>query len=117
MSTFVKTFPGATTDEMDSCIVPTLKREPDILKIHCGTNDFRADFIALKSKSTVKNVAVSGILARGGSDLMEGKRLQVGSLLVKSLAENEIYFIRHQNHEWRYLLFCNENSVKMCVEW
>ena len=27
MSTFVKTFPGATTDDMESYIVPTLKRE------------------------------------------------------------------------------------------
>ena len=88
---------------MESYIVPTLKREPDALIIHCGTNDLRKDDpetiakkitdIALKSKRTFKNVAVSSILARGDSDLMEWKRLQVNSLLMKSLANNEIQYI------------------------
>ncbi len=117
MSIFVKTFPGATTDDMESYIVPTLKREPDALIIHCGTNDLRKDDpetiakkiteIAVKSKRIVQNVAVSSILARGDSDLMEGKRLQVNSLLAKSLAENKIHFIRHENvdQDWRYLLY------------
>ena len=106
MSTFVPTFPRATTDDMESYIVLTLKREPDALIMHCGTNDLRKDDpetiakkiteIALKSKRTVKIIAVSSILARGDSDLMEGKRLHVNSLLKKSLADNEIHFIRHQ---------------------
>ena len=61
--------------------------------------------MALKSKKMVKHIAVSTILARNDSDLMEGKRLQVNSLLVKSLAENEKHFIRNQNidHERRCL--------------
>ena len=117
MSTYVKTFPGATTDDMESYIVPTLKKAPDVSIIHCGTNDLRKEDpetiarkiteIALKSKRTVKHVAVSSILARGDSDFLEGKRLQVNSLLVKSLADNEIQFIPHQNidQEWCYLLF------------
>ena len=85
MPTFVKTFPGATTDDIESYIVPTLKGEPDVLIIHCGTNDFRKDDpetiakkitdISLKSKRTFKTIAVSSILARGDSNLMEGKRL------------------------------------------
>ena len=101
-STFVKTFPGATTDDMESYMVPTLKKEPDALIIHCGTNDLRKDDpetiarkiteIGLKSKRTVAHIAVSSILALGNSDLMEGKRLQVNSLLAKSLEENEIHF-------------------------
>ena len=85
MSTFLKIFPGAKTDDMKSYIVPTLNREQDALIIHCGTNDLRKDDpetiaktiteIALKSKRTVKHVAVSSILARGDADLMEGTRL------------------------------------------
>ncbi len=117
MNTFVKTFPGATTNDMESYIVPTLNREPDYLIIHCGTNDLRKDEpdviakkitkLAINSKKTVRNVAVSSILARGDSDLMEGKRLQVNSLLEKSLAGNQISFIRHEtlDQNWRYLLF------------
>ena len=39
--------------------------------------------------------------------LMEGKRLQVNSLLEKSLAGNQISFIRDKtlDQNWRYLLF------------
>ena len=40
---FVKTFPGATTEDMESYIIPTLRRNPDILIIHCGTNDLRKE--------------------------------------------------------------------------
>ena len=126
----MKTFPGAKTDDMDSYIVPTLKRQPDTLIIHCGTNDLRKDDpetiakkiteMALKSKKMVKHIAVSSILAHGDSDLMEGKRLQVNSLLVRTLAENEIHFIRHGNidHECRFLLVddgihLNDESTNM----
>ena len=117
MNTFVKTFPGATTDDMESYIIPTLKREPDYLIIHCGTNDLRRDDpdviakkitkLAVNSKKTIRNVAVSSILARADSDLMEGKRLQVNSLLEESLAGNQISFIRHEtlDQNWQYLLF------------
>ena len=117
MNTFVKTFPGATTDDMESYIIPTLKREPDYLIIHCGTNDLRRDEpeviakkitkLAVNSKKMIRNVAVSSILARGDSDLMEGKRLQVNSILEESLACNQISFIRHEtlDQNWQYLLF------------
>ena len=117
MNTFVKTFPGATTDDMESYIIPTLRREPDYLIKHCGTNDLRRDEpeviakkitkLAINSKKTIRNVAVSSILARGDSDLMEGKRLQVNSILEESLAGNQISFIRHEtlDQNWQYLLF------------
>ena len=117
MNTFVKTFPGATTDDMESYIIRTLKREPDYLIIHCGTNDLRRDEpevivkkitkLAINSKKTIRNVAVSSILARGDSDLMEGKRLQVNSILEESLAGDQISFIRHEtlDQNWQYLLF------------
>ena len=73
MNTFVKTFPGATTDDMESYMIPTLNREPDYLIIHCGTNDLRRDEpeviatkitkLAVNSKKTIRNVAVFSILA------------------------------------------------------
>ena len=82
---------------MESYIIPTLKSEPDYLIIHCGTNDLRKDElgviakkitkIAINSKKTVRNVAVSSILARRDSDSMEGKGLQVNSLLEKSFTD------------------------------
>ena len=38
-NSFVKTFPGATVDDMESYIIPTLNRKPDVLIFHFGTND------------------------------------------------------------------------------
>ena len=116
-NSFVKTFPGGTTEDMESYIIPTLKRNPDVLIIHCGTNDLRKEDpekiakkitrVALQAKKTVNKVAVSSILARGDSDLLERKRVQVNRTLKKSLADNEIDFIEHEvfNNYWRFLLY------------
>ncbi len=113
---YVKSFPGATTEDMNSYIIPTLNRKPDCLLIHCGTNDLRNDDpetmankikdLAVKAKKEIPVVFVSGILPRGDSDLLEGKRLQVNSLLCNLLAAKDIHFIRHDNfeQEWRFLL-------------
>ena len=90
-NSFVKTFPGATTEDMESYIIQTLKRNPDVLIIHCGTNDLRKEDlgkiatkitkVALQAKKTVQKVAVSSILARGDSDHLERKRVQVNIII------------------------------------
>ena len=52
-------------------------------------------------------MAVSNILARGDSDLLERKRVQVNMMLQKSLEDNEIDLIEHEvfDKDWRYLLY------------
>jgi len=37
-----KSFSGATTDCMNSHAVPTTKRNPKTIILHCGTNDIRS---------------------------------------------------------------------------
>ena len=91
---------------MESYIIPTLKRNPDVLIIHCGTNDLRKENpgkiatkitrVALEAKKTVQKVAVSSILARGDSDHLERKRVKVNMMLQKSLADNKIDLIEHE---------------------
>ena len=116
-NSFVKTFPGATTEDMESYVIPTLKRNPDVLIIHCGTNDLRKEDpgkiatkitrIAIQAKKSVRKVAVSSILPRGDSDPLERKRVQINTMLQKSLADNEIDLIKHEvfDRDWRYLLY------------
>ena len=36
-----QTFPGTITDDMESHIIPLVKRDPDYLILHCGINDFK----------------------------------------------------------------------------
>ncbi len=50
MNTYVKSFPGAPTDDMESYIIPTVKREPDYVIVHYGTNDPRTDEPEIKPK-------------------------------------------------------------------
>ena len=89
--TVVKTFSGATVEDMQSYAVPTLNKCPDGIIIHCGTNNLRNDQpeeiankiinVAVKAKKSVQRVAISSILPSGDSDLMESKRVQVNALL------------------------------------
>eukprot|EP00794_Sanderia_malayensis_P001652 gene1652-1837_t len=62
--------------------------------------------VATQAKNSVPKVAVSSLLTRGDSYLLEEKRVRVNMLLKKSLAENGIDFIEHKEFEtdWRYLL-------------
>ena len=115
--TVVKTFPGATIEEMESYMVPTLNKNPDGLIIHCGTNNLRSDKpeetakkilnVALTASRTVRSVAVSRILARGDSDVMESKRAHINNLLERSLETHGIDFIKHENFDenWQDLLY------------
>ena len=61
----------------------------------------------MKARKTVQSVAISSILPRGDSDLMESKRVQVNALLEKSLRKYDIGFIKHGNFDdnWRNLLY------------
>ncbi len=115
--TVVKTFPGATIEDMESYMVPTLNKKPDGLIIHCGTNNLRSDKpeetakkilnVALTASRTVRSVAVSRILARGDSDVMESKQAHVNNLLERSLETHGIDFIKHENFDenWQDLLY------------
>ena len=73
---FVKSFSGATTDDMNSHVIPTMKRNPKKVILHCRNNDIRSqatpENIAKEamelaaSLSTKENIMfVSGIVPRG----------------------------------------------------
>ena len=47
----VKSFPGATTEDMEDFIKPILRKEPDNIIIHVGTNDVKAQEPRLKPGS------------------------------------------------------------------
>ena len=115
--TIIKSFKGATVNDMESYIIPTLNRKPDGLIIHCGTNDLidsepteiarKITKLAVNASKTVKNVAVSSILARGDSELIEVKRRKVNIALEKELENSCIELIKHEyiEREWENMLY------------
>ena len=78
---YVKTFRGATTEEMKDYVRPSLKYNPDLIILHTGTNDLRSKLqpsqiaddimkLALNMKCDENDVAVSSIIMRN-DDLNE----------------------------------------------
>ena len=53
----IKPHPGATTVDMIDYIKPELRDKPDVIILHCGTNDITNDFNTVKKmKKLVKKI-------------------------------------------------------------
>ena len=79
----VKPFPGASTEDMKGFIKPILRKDPENIIIHVGTNDVNSKEPRLTAKGIVKlglqiegdapntNIAISGLVS--GADDKEGE--------------------------------------------
>ena len=99
-------FPGATIKDMKSYSLPSIEKKPDMLILHCGTNDLKtkkseveiSEEIISLAKSVQSNgidVLVSGLIARG--DELEGKRQKTNFVLSDMCFESSITFVDHPN--------------------
>ena len=55
----VKTFPGASTKCMQSYVKPTTEKNPDVIILHCGTNDLRSKSTPEEISSKIIDLALS----------------------------------------------------------
>ena len=103
---FIKSFPGATVKQMIHYVKPSLEYNPNLIVMHCGTNDLRseqpADAIAesvVKLAATIKtdenDILISGLTPR--SDKHGSKCLAVNDKLKKLCEENNFEFIDNSN--------------------
>ncbi len=110
---FIKTFPGATIKHMHSYLEPTIGTSPDSVIIMCGTNNLKKEppeltankliDHAIPNMQRVKKVAVSSILHRGDSEVLEVNRQQVNRLVKIGLIGIGIEFIMHNNIDHTHL--------------
>ena len=102
----VKHFSGSTTEDMKTYIQPPLKRDPDRVIIHVGTNDLRSNQdlvtiakniidIAKSSKTNKNEILLSSIVPR--RDSLNGKGRQVNNILKKLCIENNFIYVNHGN--------------------
>ena len=104
----VKTYPGATTDDIMDYIKPTIRQKPDIVIVHSGTNDLTKDVNTInrvcKVVAAVKEIdtegkiklGFSGIVARG--DINKGEDIvSTNNRLEKYCKGNEFFFINNSN--------------------
>ena len=106
----VSTFPGSTTLDMKDHINPILRKKPDKLTVHVGTNNLRgretptkcAEEIislakAIKSNLPMTTVAVSGLTTRTDNDNLAVKVNEVNSTLKRLCRQINVNFIDHSN--------------------
>ena len=102
----VKHFSGSTTEDMKTYIQPPLKRDPDRVIIHVGTNDLRSNQdpvtiakniinIAKSSKTNKNEILLSSIVSRW--DSLNGNGRQVNNILQKLCIENNFVYVNHDN--------------------
>ena len=105
----VKSFPGATLEDMKDFIKPLIKRQPDKLILHAGTNNLRnssprtiADSIVnlaakIKEESSNTDVGISGLLVRNDNTDLASKVNLVNKILFDYCNLNQIPFLGNTN--------------------
>ena len=116
----VKHFSGSTTEDTKTYIQLPLKRDPDRVVIHVGTNDLRSsqDPVTIakniidiaKNSTTNKNeILVSSIVLR--RDSLNGEGRQVNNILQKLCVENSFAYVNYSNIKPRQ--HCNYRGVHL----
>ena len=116
----VKHFSGSTTEDMKTYFQPPLKRDPDRVIIHVGTNDLRFNQdpvtiakniidIAKPSKTNKNEILLSSIVPR--RDSLNGKGRQVNNILQKLCIENNFVYGNHDNIKPRR--HCNYGGIHL----
>ena len=116
----LKHFSGSTTEYMKAYIRPPLKRTPDRVIIHIGTNDLRSsqdpETIAkniidiAKSGTTNKNeILVSSIVPR--QDNLSSKGRQLNNILQTLCVENNLAYVNNDSIAPRQ--HCNYGGVHL----
>ena len=109
-----------TTEDMKNYIQPPLKRDPDQVIIHVGTNDLRSNQdpvtiakniidIAKSSKTNKNEILLSSIVPR--RDSLNGKGRQVNNILQKLCIENNFAYVNHDNIKPRR--HCNYGGIHL----
>lgn len=128
----VKSFSGATINCMKDHFKPSIRRNPDVLIIHCGTNDLKSETPAnqianniielAKSASKMSentSVIVSSIVHR--NDKFNSKVSEVNTELKNLCSECNLGFISNDNinattHTNRSRLHLNAHGTKLLSE-
>ena len=111
----VKPFSGATVDDMSDFLKPTLRKHPDKLIIHVGTNDIRksdpkivADKVTILAKQFKKDssnteVVISSLVVRNDGPELAKKVQQTNILLKSNCISHDLGFLDNSNIDCSHL--------------
>ena len=120
----IKPYGGSTTEDMVDHIKPAVRKKPDHIIIHVGTNDITNDIDTLKHLKTIHNfikdhstctkLAISAVLFRADKRGIDPKVKSLNKRLLVFCNENEVKFIDNRNIVYGHLskkkLHLNENG-------
>ena len=125
----VKSFSGATTDDMRHHAIPTSMREPERIILHCGANDLKAETsseyvaenimrVAHELSRPTNTIAISLLCPR--NDQFARKANEVNNLLEDKCLSGNIPVIFHRNmsshhHLWRDGIHLNQDGLNQLV--
>ena len=104
----VSSFPGCTTNDMADHIKPIVRRKPDSIIIHVGTNSLRNSNSSREFADEIVDigrmvdhegisVAISSLTARADDNELDKRVKEVNKILKKVCHENKWGFIDHNN--------------------
>ena len=105
----VKPFPGVTVEDMNDFIKPLVRKRPDKLTLHIGTNNLKslpakavADSIVnlmntIKDSSPDTVVGVSALVVRNDNQELAGKVKQVNNFLRNPCKHLQISYLENAN--------------------
>ena len=114
---YMKTFSGATTEDLREYVRPSFRHNPDLVILHTGTNDLRTKLqssqivdqimkLALNIKCDENEVAISSIITR--NDDLNANAIQVNDILKLKCSGYNLGFIEHENIKSTHL---NNSSI------
>ena len=102
---YIKSFPGATCEDMSDYVKPSLKHSPDLLIIHAGTNDLRSSTpeevterlvnLATSMKTSENQIVISSLINR--ADHLNAKVTQVNYMLAYKCQLLKIGYLNNSN--------------------
>ena len=107
----VKAHGGAMTRDMIDHIKPVLRRQPDTIIVHCGTNDLTTNVNTIEQMEEILKVAkhesgntkivISSVVTRADQTGMKKKVSKLNNKLKTFCHDNGIKLIDHSNPDWK----------------
>ena len=128
----IKSFSGATVDDMSDFLKPTIRKKPNKLIIHAGTNDVRhsspkviAEKVTklgenFRKESSQTEIIISSLVTRGDSQELAIKVRETNNILKSKCASKNWLFLDNSNIDRSFLnyrgLHLNHNGSKLLQE-
>ena len=95
-------------EDMADYVRPTMKRSPDLILLHAGTNNLRSEEpakciaenlmkLALNMKGDENDVMISSLIARSDDEDLQQKLLEVNKVLEAECKRYDLCFINNSN--------------------